>query len=177
VYGEKNMNSMQGLLIEQLQDLYDGEMQLREALPKIHLAASDDELKDALLIHIGETESQIMRLEESFRLLNQKPLRKKCDGMQGILKETIEAINQDSHLAVKDMSIIAHALRVEHYEKARYHMAITIAERIDAEEVADLLEESLDEETRAAEALEGLASESFFEKIKQAFSSSERAHA
>ncbi len=170
------MNSMKDLLVEQLQDLYDGEIQVLAALPRMHMQASDEELKEAIEVHIAETQNQVMRLERSFRMLEEEPTRKDCMGMRGILAETEEAMNEATYAPVKDMSIIAHALRIEHYEKAGYQIAIIIADRIDAEDVADLLEESYEEESLAAEALENFATESFFDKIKEAFSNEGGAH-
>lgn len=164
------MNSMKELLVEELKDLYDAEQQLVQALPKMRKQTTDTELREAIDEHILETQEQVVRLEKAFRALNEKPTQKTCHGMQGLIEEAEESSKQASNDSVRDMSIIAHALRIEHYEVAAYRIAITIAERIDEYDVVELLEESLSEEEMTAEMLEGFAGESFFEKMKQAFS-------
>jgi ferritin-like metal-binding protein YciE len=159
------------LFIDLLKDLFDAENQIVEALPKLIQASSHAELKDAFAQHLDETNNQIQRLKTIFKMLNENPTGKKCPGMQGLLDEGKEVIRQAGSAAVKDAHLIIAAQKVEHYEIAAYGSARAIArhlsdieynDRVDFDEIADLLQESLDEEANADEKLTEIAEGSFF---------------
>jgi ferritin-like metal-binding protein YciE len=143
------MNTLRETLLEELSDVYDAEKQITKALPKMAKAAEHEELREAFETHLEETERQIERLEEVFQALGEKPKSKKCKGMQGLLAEGEDMIKNDEG----DAALIAAAQKVEHYEIATYGSLVSWARLLEEEEVADLLEETLDEEKATDEKL------------------------
>src|SRR5262245_61424011 len=114
------IDSLDTLLLEEIKDLYDAEKRLVKAIPKMAKAANSDELRSALEEHLEVTRNQVSRLEEVFELLDAKPKAKSCAGMQGIIEEGQETLQQDGEPALLDAAIIGAAQRVEHYEMAAY---------------------------------------------------------
>ena len=161
------LNNLSDLLIEHLQDLYDAEGQLLKAIPKMAKAASSEELREALLHHLEETKHQVARLEEIAEALNIKLMGQKCRGMEGILKEADELLSVRAHPNVMDAAIISSAQRVEHYEMAGYGAARAFAEQLGHREAAQLLQETLDEESNADETLTAIAEDSVNEKAAE----------
>ena len=150
-------NSLQELYVEQLRDLYDAEQQIIKALPQMIKAATSDELKQALTEHLDVTKEQANRLETIFNNLGEKAKGEKCKGLQGVISEgndTVEEIDNDD---VRDAAIIGSAQRVEHYEIAGYGTARTFATLLEDDEASDLLQRSLDEEKEADEKLTEIA--------------------
>lgn len=151
------LNSMNDLLIDQLQDLYDAEQRLVQALPKMAEAANDRALKDAFKMHLRETEGQVTRLERAFQSMGQAPKAKTCDAMKGLVAEGQEAIDAEGDPSVKDAALIAAAQRVEHYEIAAYGSARAFARRVRNNSVAQLLDQTLAEEKNADQKLTQIA--------------------
>lgn len=147
-------------LLMQLRDLYSAEEQLVEALPKMADAASSPDLKQAFRSHLEETRGQKKRLEQIGRVLGKEVDGETCEAMKGLIAEGDEIINSDGDADVKDAVLIAAAQRVEHYEMAAYGCARTFARRLGRTQVADLLQQSLDEEGNADKILTDIA-ESF----------------
>ena len=134
------------LLVDELRDLYDAETQLTKALPKMAKAASSDELRSAFEEHLEQTQEHVNRLERAFELLDVPAKRKSCKAMAGLLAEGEEHIAEKAPPAIKDAGLIGAAQKVEHYEIASYGTARTFARVLELEDVADLLQETLDEE-------------------------------
>ena len=151
------METLQELYLEQLQDVYDAEKQLLKALPKIAKSATNEELKAVFEQHLEQTEEHVSRLERVFEELGEKPKGKKCKGMQGLLEEGKEMMEQDASEEVLDAALIAAAQKVEHYEIATYGTLRTYAETLGFDDQADLLQETLDEEKDTDENLTELA--------------------
>ncbi len=160
LFTSTEFNSLECLLIEQLQDLYDAEHQLVKALPKMADAASSPHLKKAFQNHLEETKGQINRLEQAFQLLDQSVKRESCEAMKGLIKEGEEMISAKGDPAVKDAALIAAAQRVEHYEMAGYGSARTFAQHCGRPDVADLLQQTLQEEGDADMTLTRIAESS-----------------
>jgi ferritin-like metal-binding protein YciE len=137
------------LLQEELRDIYDAEKQLVKAIPKMAKAASSTELQEALNEHLEVTRGQVQRLEQAFEALGTKAKGKTCAGMKGLIEEGGEVIGQEANEDMKDLAIIGAAQRVEHYEIAAYGTARTLAEHLGNDDVAELLQETLDEEAEA----------------------------
>jgi len=132
--------------MDQLKDLYHAENQITKALPKMAKAASTPDLRDAFQEHLQQTEQQIERLEQVFSILGVKARGKKCEAMEGLIEEGSELIKEEAEPAVKDAGLIAAAQKVEHYEMAGYGCVRTWARQLGLEEVADLMQETLQEE-------------------------------
>lgn len=151
-------NTVKDLLSDELKDLYSAEKQLTKALPKMAKGSKDAALKEAFQTHLAETQGQVTRLEKACELLEIKPTGKKCMGMEGVIKEGAEALEEEGDETILDLGLIGAGSRVEHYEMAGYITAIGLAKRIGATEVADLLLENLAEEQAADKKLRTIAS-------------------
>lgn len=152
-------NSLDELFLYEIEDLYDAEKRLAQALPKMVEAANNSKLRAALTSHLNETHQQVERLEMIFRQLDREPVRETCDAMKGLLKECQEVVEAKGDNAVLDAAIIAAAQRVEHYEMAGYGTARTLARQIGHFEAAELLQQSLNEEGEADATLTLIAEE------------------
>lgn len=152
-------NGFHKLYIEELKDLYSAETQLTKALPKMAKAASSDELRQAIEQHLKETEGHVQRLEQIFEKLERSPRGKRCKGMAGLIEEGSELLKEKGEMEaeVLDAGLIAAAQRVEHYEIAAYGTARTFAQRLGQQEVAKLLQQTLDEEYAADRKLTAIA--------------------
>jgi ferritin-like metal-binding protein YciE len=139
--------------LTELKDLYDAEKQLIKALPKMAKAAENNELQAALQAHLQETQGHVERLEQVFEIFGEKASGKKCKGMQGLIEEGEELIEEGEG----DAALICGAQKVEHYEIAAYGSLAAWARLMDKTEAADLLEETLDEEKTADRKLTDLA--------------------
>lgn len=155
-----NIQTMTDLYISILQDTLDGEKQLIKALPKMAKAASSRELSAAFASHLTETTAQIERLERILADLEEKPGTEKCEAMEGLVDEGDEMIKAKGDDAVRDAGLIVAAQKVEHYEIAGYGSLCAFARRLGRESDLELLEQSLEEEKHADEALNALAEES-----------------
>src|SRR5262245_1285869 len=146
------LDSLDTLMTEELRDVYDAEKQITRALPKMAKAAHSPELKEALQEHLEVTKGQIARLEEIFGLLDEKPKSRPCAGMKGLIEEGSEIIQADKRASrgnIADAAIIAAAKRVEHYEIAAYGTLRTYAELLGNDRVAQLFEQTKEEESEA----------------------------
>ncbi len=152
-----NVENLQQLFVEQLRDLYDGEQQITEALPKLIEKASNPQLKSALQEHLDITNRQIDRLDEIFEQLDEDADGETCKGMKGVIKEGDDLVGKADDPAVRDASIITSAQRVEHYEIAGYGTVKTYARQLGKQDFARILEEILNEEKEADQKLTQLA--------------------
>lgn len=142
----------------ELKDLYSAEKQLTKALPKMAKASTNDELRQAFESHLQETEGQIERLETIFKQLDISFSRvEKCKAMEGLIEEGKEIMEEDLAPDVLDAALICAAQKVEHYEIAGYGCARTFAQQLGHEDIADLLQETLDEEGNADKKLNDIA--------------------
>lgn len=142
-------DTFHGLFIEELRDIYNAEQQLTKALPKMAKAAESKTLKEAFTTHLEETRVHVERLEEAFELLDEKPRGKTCKAMKGLVAEGNEAIQESDPGVVRDVQLIGAAQRVEHYEIAAYGTVVAMARLMKHNEVADLLQDTLNEEGAA----------------------------
>ncbi|HEV2991922.1 MAG TPA: ferritin-like domain-containing protein [Candidatus Angelobacter sp.] len=152
-------HGLRELYIDELKDLYSAENQLVKALPKMAKAASSDKLKQGFEEHLEQTKEQVQRLEEIFETLEASPKGKKCAGMEGLIKEGSEAMEEDFEGAVMDAALIGAAQRVEHYEIAAYGTAVEFARLLGESEHVTLLEQTLEEEKETDQKLTDLAKE------------------
>jgi ferritin-like metal-binding protein YciE len=146
---------LQGLLLQEVRDIYDAERQLTKALPKMAKAAESPELREAFQRHLEETRNQIKRLEQVFSLLGQTPRGKSCAAMEGLLEEGSEMLELEPE--IRDAALIAAAQKVEHYEIASYGCLATWAGVLGLEEVQRLATETLQEEKQTDELLTRIA--------------------
>lgn len=155
-----DMETLRDLYVEELKDLYSAEKQLVRALPKMAKNASNDELKAAFENHLAETQGHVERLEEIFESLEASPRGKKCVGMEGLIEEANELLEEDADEDVVDAGLISKAQHVEHYEMAGYGTVRTWAQLLGEDHHAELLQQTLDEEGNADKLLTQLAESS-----------------
>jgi len=151
------MESMQDLYVHELKDLYNAEKQILQALPKMAAKANHGELRKAFEEHHTTTEEQVRRLETIFSDLGQSPSGKKCKGMEGLIEEGEELLEEEADPDVRDAALIGAAQRVEHYEIAGYGTARTYARQLGFNNHVELLQRTLDEEGQTDERLTKLA--------------------
>jgi ferritin-like metal-binding protein YciE len=143
--------------LDELRDSYDAEKQLTKALPKLAKAATSAELRNAFESHLEETREHVSRLEQAFELLDEKARGKHCEGIAGIIEEGGAITEEEFDDATMDAALIAAGQRAEHYEIAAYGTLVAWAREMGHEEVAKLLQDTLDEEKAADKKLTALA--------------------
>jgi ferritin-like metal-binding protein YciE len=151
------METLRDLYIDELKDLYSAEKQLVRALPKMAKNASNEQLREAFETHLAETEGHVERLEKIFESLESSPRGKKCVGMEGLIEEANELLEEDAEEEVVDAGLISKAQHVEHYEMAGYGTVRTWAQILGEERHAQLLQQTLDEEENADRILSQIA--------------------
>jgi ferritin-like metal-binding protein YciE len=154
------LNSLEDLLLVELNDLYDAESRLCEALPEMAEAASSPALKAAFTEHLRQTERQKSRLEQIFVDLGKPTENVTCEAMKGLIEEGSEIIDAEGSDDVRDAALIGAAQRVEHYEIAGYGTARTFANHLGHTNVARLLQMTLEEESETDKKLTQLAEQS-----------------
>jgi ferritin-like metal-binding protein YciE len=152
-----NLDTLKELYVNELRDLYNAEGQLVKALPKMAKAASSDELKEAFEKHLEQTKGHVERLEEVFEELGEKTKGKTCHAMKGLIEEGSEVLKADGEDSVLDAAMIVAAQKVEHYEIAGYGSVRTFAQLLGQDKSAELLQQTLDEESETNELLNKLA--------------------
>ncbi|MBL7720155.1 MAG: ferritin-like domain-containing protein [Flavipsychrobacter sp.] len=143
----EDTSKLEELFVDSLKDIYWAEKHLLKALPKMQKAATSDELKMAIEDHIAVTGEQAARLEQVFEMMGKKAQAKKCEAMAGLTEEANSIVSEtDKGTFTRDVGIIMAAQKVEHYEIATYGSLVTLARTLGQEDVAELLQVSLDEE-------------------------------
>jgi len=145
------------LFLDEVRDLYDAEKQLTKALPKLAKAAASHELRTAIASHLEETRTHVARLETIFGLLGAQVSGRHCAGIAGIIEEANDLLQDDLDDAALDAGIVAAAQRAEHYEISAYGSLIAWAQTLERGDIAETLNETLDDERAADEALSSLA--------------------
>jgi len=154
--GEAN-NELHELFLDELADIYNAEQQLTKALPKLTKATKNEELRSAFQTHLEETENHISRLDEVASSLGESIKRKKCKGMEGLLEEGEEMMEEKEDSEALDAALILAAQKVEHYEIAAYGSLCAWAELMGHSEALNLLKETLSEEKETDEKLTEIA--------------------
>lgn len=155
-----SVKTLNDLFVETLKDLYYVEKKLVKTLPKMAKKANSNELKQAIEDHLTETETHVQRLEQVFQMLDQRAVAKTCEALEGLIKEADETTGEIDDDQTLDAAIISSAQTVEHYEIARYGTLACWANEIGNAGIAELLEQTLEEEKAADEKLSMLAEDS-----------------
>lgn len=151
-------SKLQEFFVDELKDIYWAEQKLVKTLPKLQKAATSEQLKAAFESHLGETKKHVERLEQVFKLLDEKPAAKKCDAMEGITEEGSSVIEDtDEGTATRDVALVMAGQKAEHYEIATYGSLIQIAQTLGLREVAEIMGKTLDEEKNADQKLTQIA--------------------
>ena len=157
--GPVNENSqLDKLFTDSLKDIYWAEKHLTKTLPKMKKKATTDDLKSAIEEHLAQTEEHVSRLERVFEICGKKAQAKKCDAMEGIIKEGDSIVEETQEgTMTRDAGIIMAAQKVEHYEIATYGSLVQIAKTLGMNDAAEVLHQTLDEEKQADEKLTEVA--------------------
>jgi ferritin-like metal-binding protein YciE len=158
-----SLANLEDVFQHELKDVLDAERQILKALPKMAKAAESEELRAALEEHRSVTEEQVGRLETIFEGIDKAPRGKHCKGMEGLLSEGSELIEEEEIGAPRDAAMICAAQKVEHYEIAAYGSLIAYANLLGMDKAVELLEATLEEEKEADEKLSSIAAELNFE--------------
>lgn len=161
-------NALKDFLVDELKDIYFAEHEIMKGLTKMKAAATSKKLKKAIDLHYNQTEVQITRLEEAFGLFDEKPSKKKCEAIIGILKEGDDILEDtEEGTMTRDAAIIIASQKVEHYEIATYGSLAELARTIDRDDVAEILESTLSEEKETDVSLTILAVDKINEEAAQ----------
>ncbi|HEX2981460.1 MAG TPA: ferritin-like domain-containing protein [Anaerolineaceae bacterium] len=163
----EKIKNLEDLLVDQLKDLYSAETQLIGALPKMAKAANSEELKMGFNEHLEMTRRQKERIEKIFDKFPGNPSGKKCLGMEGLIKEGEEIFSESMDPDTRDAALIAAAQKVEHYEISGYGTARTFAETLGHRDVAQMLQETLEEESMTDERLTRMAESNINRRAKK----------
>jgi ferritin-like metal-binding protein YciE len=155
-----SLDSLQALFLNELKDVYHAEKQLVAALPRLAKAARSPELQQAFASHLEETQGQVERLELIFEELGEAARGKRCKGMEGLIEEGKEILEEEGDASVIDAALISAAQRVEHYEIAAYGCLRTYAQLLGNQSAVKLLEQTLAEEEAADEKLTAIGEQS-----------------
>ncbi|MDX1586627.1 MAG: DUF892 family protein [Balneolaceae bacterium] len=143
---EPEIFDLYDLLLEQLRDLYDGEQQQLDILPKLDELADSFELEEIIEYHRKETIRQKDRLDKVFRQLKEEPEGESCDGIKGLIRETLKLARRCKNPEVRDAAIITSLQHINHYEMAGYGTAIAYCKQLRRHDIAEILLETLREE-------------------------------
>jgi ferritin-like metal-binding protein YciE len=153
---------------DEIKDIYWAEKKLVRTLPKLAKAATSDELRDAFTNHLEETKEHVTRLEQVFDLMGEKAQAKKCDAMEGITEEGASVIEDtDKGTSTRDVALILAGQKAEHYEIATYGGLAQIAKTLGLNDIASILETTLEEEKNADSTLTELAEGSVNERATE----------
>ena len=158
--GNSVAHGLTDLFEDMLKDIYWAEKALVKALPKMAKKATSEDLVQALELHLGETEGHVERCEQIFELMGKTAKAKKCEAMDGLIREAQEIMESTEEGVVRDAGIIAAGQKVEHYEIASYGTMCAFARVLGEDEIVDLLELTLNEEKLADEKLTEVAESS-----------------
>jgi ferritin-like metal-binding protein YciE len=151
------LQTLKDLYIKELKDLYSAETQILKALPKMVKAATNKKLAAGFQEHLEQTKEHATRLETILGTHDETTRGPKCHGMEGVLEEGAEMMEEDAEDEVRDAGLISAAQRVEHYEMAGYGCVVEYANLLGDKKGAKLLKTTLDEEEKTDEKLTKLA--------------------
>jgi ferritin-like metal-binding protein YciE len=154
---QKKMKNLQDLFVDTIKDIYDAEKQITKAMPKMIKEAHSNALKQGFQQHLEQTEKQIQRLEQVFKDLDMPARGKHCAGMEGLIKEGQEIMEEDIDPEVLDAALIASAQKIEHYEISSYGTARAYAQALGHTSIARLLDQTANEEGQTDKKLTALA--------------------
>ena len=151
-------SKLKEFFVDELKDIYWAEQKLVKTLPKLQKAATSEELQTAFKSHLEETKTHVQRLEQAFQRIGEKAVAKKCDAMEGITEEGSSVIKDtEKGTATRDVALVMAGQKAEHYEIATYGGLIQIAYTLGHDDIAELLEQTLDEEKAADQKLTEIA--------------------
>jgi ferritin-like metal-binding protein YciE len=155
---EESPSYLQKFFIDQVKDMYYAEQELLKAMPEMKNAATTEELEDAIDEHMKQTQRHVKRLEKVFHMIGQKPEGKRCEAMDGLIKELKTILREtEENTMTRDAALIIAAQKIEHYEIASYGGLVALAVTMGMERAADILDKTLAEEEMNDQTLTDIA--------------------
>ena len=155
---EESPSYLQKFFLDQLKDMYYAEQELLKAMPEMKNAATTEELEDAIDEHMKQTQRHVKRLEKVFHMIGQKPEGKRCEAMDGLVKELKTILREtEENTMTRDAALIIAAQKIEHYEIASYGGLVALAITLGLERAADILDKTLMEEEMTDQMLTDIA--------------------
>jgi len=161
------VSNLRELFVHDLQDVYYAENELLDALDELAEQTDDDQIADAFREHREETQGHVDRLEEVFDKVGEEPMTAECEGIEGLLKEHQDFVDEDPADEVLDLHNLVAAQKTEHYEIAAYGNMALLADRLGMDEAGDLLHETLEEEEEALDKLAGLVDDFDYGRVTE----------
>jgi ferritin-like metal-binding protein YciE len=161
------VSNLRELFVHDLQDVYYAENELLDALDELAEQTDDDQIADAFREHREETQGHVDRLEEVFDKVGEEPMTEECEGIEGLLKEHQDFVDEDPADEVLDLHNLVAAQKTEHYEIAAYGNMALLADRLGMDEAGDLLHETLEEEEEALDKLAGLVDDFDYGRVTE----------
>lgn len=160
------MNSLQQLFEHELEDIYYAEHELLDVLDQLADQTENEEISQAFEEHRKQTEQQVERVEEVFDMIGEPPEEEECEGIQGLISEHENFLEQDPDQEILDVFNLTAAQKTEHYEIAAYGNLALLADRLGMDEAGDILHENLEEEEQTLEKLKDLTSNFDYDGIQ-----------
>jgi ferritin-like metal-binding protein YciE len=155
---EESPSYLQKFFLDQVKDMYYAEQELLKAMPEMKNAATTEELEDAIDEHMKQTQRHVKRLEKVFHMIGQKPEGKRCEAMDGLIKELKTILREtEENTMTRDAALIIAAQKIEHYEIASYGGLVALAITLGLERAADILDKTLMEEETTDQMLTDIA--------------------
>jgi ferritin-like metal-binding protein YciE len=161
------VDTLEELFEHELEDIYFAENKLLEVLDELAEQTEDEEIESAFREHREETEEHIDRVEQVFDMIGEPPEEEECEGIEGLVKEHDEFMNQDSSQGVIDVFNLTAAQKTEHYEIAAYGNLALLADRLGMDEAGDILHENLEEEEKALDKLATLTDDYDYDQLME----------
>lgn len=163
------VTSLRELFVHDLEDVYYAENELLDALEELADQTEHEEIAQAFREHREETQGHIDRLDQVFEMLDREPEQEECEGIEGLIKEHEDFIDEDPDQEVLNVHNLVAAQKTEHYEIAAYGNLALIADRLGMDEAGDLLHQNLEEEEEALDKLASLTEDfDYGETLEQA---------
>lgn len=164
------LSNLRELFVHDLQDAYYAENELLDALDELAEQTDDDEIAEAFREHREETEGHVERLEQVFEMVDESPKEEECEGIEGLLKEHQDFVDEDPDQGVLDLHNLVAGQKTEHYEIAAYGNMALLADRLGMDDAGDLLHENLEEEQEALDELSSLVDNFDYERVTESAS-------
>lgn len=164
------VSTLRELLVHDLEDAYYAEQELLDALDELAQQTEDEAVAGAFRDHRAETEQHVDRLERVFDMLDVEPETEECEGIEGLLTEHQDFVDQDPDQAVLDLHNLVAAQKTEHYEITAYGNMAVLADRLGMDEAGDVLHETLEEEENALDRLAGLVEDFDYDRVSESAS-------
>jgi ferritin-like metal-binding protein YciE len=161
------VTTLRDLFVHDLEDIYYSENELLDALDQLAEQTDDEDVAEAFREHRAETEGHVDRLAQVFEMLGKEPETEECEGIEGLLTEHEDFVENDPDQEVLDLHNLVAAQKTEHYEIAAYGNLAVFADRLGMDDAGDLLHETLEEEEEALDKLAAITADRDYDPLRE----------